>query len=142
MRADSAVEPTKLVQKYYRDLMRSASVRGAGVVISGKTGVCPVLSAATALNSLSRAPSGRPSSRRCSSVRSQSTSASMALSRKRLRVLLQTDPCRRNVDVQVPGLLSAVFGKWLSHGGPPTIPRGFLNRPWICHVDAKHSTAA
>ena len=80
IRAESAVEPTKS-ENITVTCRRSASLRGAGVVISGETGVCPVLSAATALNSLSLAPSGRPSSRRCSSVRSQSTSASIALSR-------------------------------------------------------------
>ena len=61
---------------------------------------------------------------------------------KRLRVLLQTDPTEPTVDVQVqsPALLSAAV---IEKGcAPAVIPRGFLNQPWIRHVDADHSTAA
>jgi hypothetical protein len=47
MRAESAVEPTRS-ENITVTWRRSASVRGAGVVISGEMGVCPVLSAATA----------------------------------------------------------------------------------------------
>ena len=47
----------------------------------GPLGSFPAANAAMAFRSLRRAPSGTPSSRRCSSVRSQRTSGSIAFSR-------------------------------------------------------------
>ena len=108
MRAESAVEPTKS-ENITVTWRRSASARGAGVGSFEDTGVSPVLSAATALSNLSRAPSGRPSSRRCSSVRSQSTSASIALSRNVCaycsRPIPRSQPSMSKI--QSPGPLSA-----------------------------------
>src|SRR4029077_5980142 len=143
MRAESAVEPTKS-ENITVTWRRSASVRGAGVVISGEMGVCPVLSAATALNSLSRAPSGRPS---IAQVLIGEVTKHIGIDRivaKRLRVLLQTDPAEPTVDVQVqsPGSCQRQFLKRVESGRPAVIPRGFLNQPGTRHVDANHSTAA
>jgi hypothetical protein len=61
-RAESAAEPTRS-ENFTVTWRRSASVCGAEGLISGEADVCSLApSAATALNSLSRAPSGRPSS--------------------------------------------------------------------------------
>jgi hypothetical protein len=63
---------------------------------------------------------------------------------KRLRVLLETDPAEPTVDVQVQpsGFLSAAVFEKVESLAPVVIPRGFVNRLGIRHVDADYSTAA
>ena len=113
---------TDQVREHHRDLAALGVGAWGGGVISREAGVCSLVpSAATALNSLSRAPSGRPSSRKCSSVRSRSTSASIALSRNVCAY------CSRPIPRSQPsmskfsplGLLSAQFLKRIESWRPP-----------------------
>jgi hypothetical protein len=79
-----------------QDRHRSAALAGAEGVISGEAGVCSLVpSAAAALNSLSRAPSGQA---KLAQVLIGEIAKHVGIDRivaKRLRVLLQTDPAER-----------------------------------------------
>jgi hypothetical protein len=114
-------------------------------LISGETFGCSLVpSVAAAFNSLSRAPQRKA---KLAQVIFSEITKHVRIDRivaKRLRVLLQTDPTKPTVDVQVLPFRpsSVVVSEKIDTSATAMIPRGFLNQLGFRHVDADYSTAA